>query len=180
MTWDRFLRRLRAELRLTGLAAWRGLVELVNSNDLTHAAAIAYYSLLSLFPFLLLVISILDSVASATEPDRQAVISFVFRYFPTQAGDFVSNQLGSAQVRGSVAGKTLLLGNGSLMADAGIDVAALDASAGSLREAGASVMFLAADGRAVGILAVADPVKAGTPAALMGSRHKSAFWCSVA
>ena len=104
MTWDRFLRRLRAELRLTGLAAWRGLVELVNSNDLTHAAAIAYYSLLSLFPFLLLVISILDSIASATESDRQAVISFVFQYFPTQAGDFVSRQLGSAQVRGSVAG----------------------------------------------------------------------------
>ena len=104
MTWDRFLRRLRAELRLTGLAAWRGLVELVNSNDLTHAAAIAYYSLLSLFPFLLLVVSILDSIASATESDRQAVISFVFQYFPTQAGDFVSRQLGSAQVRASVAG----------------------------------------------------------------------------
>lgn len=104
MTWDRILRRLRAELRLTGLAAWRGLVELVNSNDLTHSAAIAYYSLLSLFPFLLLVISILDSIASATEGDRQAVISFVFQYFPTQAGDLVSRQLGSAQVRASVAG----------------------------------------------------------------------------
>ena len=50
MTWGRILRRLRAELRLTGLAAWRGLVELVNSNDLTHAASIAYYALLSLFP----------------------------------------------------------------------------------------------------------------------------------
>ena len=106
MTWDRLLRRLRAELRLTGLAAWRGLVELVNSNDLTHSAAIAYYSLLSLFPFLLLVVSILDSVASA---DREAVVSFVFQYFPTQAGDFVSNQLGSAQVRGSVAGALALV-----------------------------------------------------------------------
>jgi hypothetical protein len=49
----RILRRLRAELRLSGLAAWRGLVELVNSQDLTHAAAIAYYALLSFFPFLL-------------------------------------------------------------------------------------------------------------------------------
>jgi membrane protein len=106
VTWDRLLRRLRAELRLTGLAAWRGLVELVNSNDLTHSAAIAYYSLLSLFPFLLLVVSILDSVASA---DREAVVSFVFQYFPTQAGDFVSNQLGSAQVRGSVAGALALV-----------------------------------------------------------------------
>jgi len=38
--------RLRAELRWTAQAAWRGLVELVNSNDLTHAASIAYYALL--------------------------------------------------------------------------------------------------------------------------------------
>jgi membrane protein len=104
VTWDRTLRRARAELRLTGLAAWRGLVELLNSNDLTHSAAIAYYALLSLFPFLLLVVSILDSVATATPADREAVISFVFRYFPTQAGEFVSNQLGSAGVRGGWAG----------------------------------------------------------------------------
>jgi membrane protein len=104
VTWDRTLRRARAELRLTGLAAWRGLVELLNSNDLTHSAAIAYYALLSLFPFLLLVVSILDSVATATPADREAVISFVFRYFPTQAGEFVSNQLGSAGVSGGWAG----------------------------------------------------------------------------
>ena len=50
------VKRLRAELRWSAQAAWRGLVELVNSNDLTHAASIAYYALLSLFPFLLLII----------------------------------------------------------------------------------------------------------------------------
>lgn len=91
MTPARILRRLRAELRFTGIAAWRGLVELVSSNDLTHAASIAYYALLSLFPFLLLVISMLGSV-TADESDRLAVLSFVFRYFPTQL-DFVSTQL---------------------------------------------------------------------------------------
>jgi membrane protein len=87
----RTLRRLRAELRFSGLAAWRALVSLVNSNDLTHAAAIAYYALLSLFPFLLLVISLLGAIA-ADEEDRLAVLTFVFRYFPTQL-DFVSRQL---------------------------------------------------------------------------------------
>jgi membrane protein len=76
---------------LTGIAAWRGLVELVNGNDLTHAAAIAYYALLSFFPFLLLVISLLGSV-TADESDRFAVLSFVFRYFPTQL-DFITGQL---------------------------------------------------------------------------------------
>ena len=93
MTWGRFLRRLRVELRFTGLAAWRGLVELVNSNDLTHSAAIAYYALLSLFPFLLLIISILRFVAGADADDRASVISFVFQYFPPQVGDFVRSWL---------------------------------------------------------------------------------------
>jgi membrane protein len=91
VTQNRFLRRLRAELRFSGLAAWRALVELVNGQDLTHAAAIAYYALLSLFPFLLLVISLLGSIA-ADEQDRLAVLTFVFQYFPTQL-DFVSTQL---------------------------------------------------------------------------------------
>ena len=91
MTLARFLRRLRAELRFSGLAAWRAFVELINSNDLTHAAAIAYYALLSLFPFLLLLISLLSSVA-ADEEDRLAVLTFVFRYFPTQFA-FVDTQL---------------------------------------------------------------------------------------
>jgi membrane protein len=88
---DRILRRVRTELRLSGTAAWRGFVELVNSNDLTHAASIAYYALLSLFPFLLLIISLLGSV-TADDSDRQAALGFVFRYFPTQL-DFVTNQL---------------------------------------------------------------------------------------
>lgn len=91
MTLTRTLLRLRANLRFSGLAAWRGFVRLVSGNDLTHAAAIAYYALLSLFPFLLLVISILGSIA-ADEEDRLAVLTFVFRYFPTQF-EFVNTQL---------------------------------------------------------------------------------------
>ena len=88
---DRLTRRLRAEARLTGLAAWRGVVELVNSQDLTHAAAIAYYALLSFFPFLLLCISLLGSITS-DEKDRITVLTFVFRYFPTQF-EFITAQL---------------------------------------------------------------------------------------
>jgi membrane protein len=91
VTPERILRRLRAELRLSGTAAWRALVELVNSNDVTHAASIAYYALLSFFPFLLLIFSLLGSITD-DENDRIAVLTFVFRYFPTQL-DFVNNQL---------------------------------------------------------------------------------------
>lgn len=91
MTPARILRRLRADLRFSGLAAWRGFVRLINGNDLTHAASIAYYALLSLFPFLLLVISLLGAI-TADEEDRFAVLTFVFRYFPTQF-EFVNTQL---------------------------------------------------------------------------------------
>jgi membrane protein len=87
----RLLFRLRADLRFSGVAAWRGLIRLLTGNDLTHAASIAYYALLSLFPFLLLVISMLGSV-TADEGDRLAVMTFVFRYFPTRV-DFVETQL---------------------------------------------------------------------------------------
>jgi len=44
-------------------AAGRGVVEFYQSANLTYAASIAYYSLLSLFPFLLLVLTILRSLA---------------------------------------------------------------------------------------------------------------------
>ena len=86
-------RPVRRELRLWGQAAWRALLGLVSRNDLTHAASIAYYSLLSLFPFLLLIISILGAV-TADENDRAKVLGFVFRYFPTRI-DFMTDQLDS-------------------------------------------------------------------------------------
>ena len=91
MTPARILLRVRVELRLSGLAAWRALVRLLNGDDLTHAAAISYYALLSLFPFLLLVISMLGSI-TADDADRLAVLEFVFRYFPARL-DFVTTQL---------------------------------------------------------------------------------------
>jgi YihY family inner membrane protein len=91
VTAARFLFRTRVELRLSGLAAWRAFVRLLNGDDLTHAAAISYYALLSLFPFLLLVTSLLGSIV-ADDTDRLAVLGFVFRYFPTRL-DFVTTQL---------------------------------------------------------------------------------------
>lgn len=72
-------------------AAWRGVGELYNSDSLTHAAAIAYWALLSIFPFFLLVLSILGAV-TADPAERDQVIRFVFRYFPRQF-DFIRGQL---------------------------------------------------------------------------------------
>jgi Cu+-exporting ATPase len=57
------------------------------------------------------------------------------------------------------------------MQDLGIDIATLAADADALRGDGHTVMFVAADRRAVGIVAVADPIKASTPEALRALRE---------
>jgi membrane protein len=106
----RALARVRAEIRLTALAIWRGATGVYSSDDLTFASSIAYYSLLSLFPFFLLAFSIVAGVTSS-DADRDAVLRFVFRYFPRQF-DFVTVQLSElqrAQVRLSVAGSALMI-----------------------------------------------------------------------
>ncbi|HYT75164.1 MAG TPA: YihY/virulence factor BrkB family protein [Vicinamibacterales bacterium] len=102
--------RVLAEIRLTLLAIWRGGVGVYHSNDLTFASSIAYYALLSLFPFFLLAFSILGSV-TANPNDRAAILEFVLRYFPRQF-DFVTTQLTSmqqARLRLGVAGSLLMI-----------------------------------------------------------------------
>ena len=102
--------RARGEVWLTALAIWRGLKGFYNSHDLTFASSIAYYALLSLFPFFLLAFSIIASVTSSDE-DRAAVLEFVLRYFPRQF-EFVTQQLESIQqvkLRLSVAGSVLMI-----------------------------------------------------------------------
>jgi Cu+-exporting ATPase len=69
-------------------------------------------------------------------------------------------------VRGTVEGRPMLLGSAVLLQDAGIDSTPLASDAERLRADGASVVFLAIDGRLAGLLAVHDPIKESTPAAL--------------
>jgi Cu+-exporting ATPase len=67
---------------------------------------------------------------------------------------------------GRVSLRRVAIGNRALMDDLGVDVAALSARADTLRAEGATVMFVAADGRSAGLVAVADPVKVTAPEAL--------------
>lgn len=69
-------------------------------------------------------------------------------------------------VRGVVAGKRIALGNAVLMEAENVNWHLLLGQAEALRGEGASVMYLAADERLVGLLAVSDPVKASTMEAL--------------
>ena len=73
-------------------------------------------------------------------------------------------------VRGRVGGKSLALGNRALMSQLGVPVDTLTLQAEALRATGASVMLLAVDGQAAGLLAVSDPVKANSAEALAALR----------
>jgi membrane protein len=84
-------RRIRAVLVLTGMSSWRGFQGFYSSDNLTYAASIAYYALLSLFPFFLLAFALLGK-ATADANDRNAVLDFVLRYFPQQF-EFITGQL---------------------------------------------------------------------------------------
>jgi Cu+-exporting ATPase len=69
-------------------------------------------------------------------------------------------------VTGKVGGKTVALGNAKLMADLGVTLGDLDGKANELRSDGATALFLAVDGKPGGIIAIADPIKSTTQAAL--------------
>ena len=55
--------KLRRAIRMGWRAAGHGVIEFYNSDNLTFAASIAYYSLLSFFPFILLVLTLISKLA---------------------------------------------------------------------------------------------------------------------
>ena len=69
-------------------------------------------------------------------------------------------------VTGTVGGRFVALGNAKLMADNGIALGGLADRADELRGSGATALFVGVDGMAGGIIAIADPIKPTTRAAL--------------
>jgi Cu+-exporting ATPase len=69
-------------------------------------------------------------------------------------------------VTGRVGARSVALGNAKLMADLGVTFGHLESEADDLRRSGATALFLAIDGRPGGIIAIADPIKSTTQAAL--------------
>ena len=67
---------------------------------------------------------------------------------------------------GKVDGKSILLGNSNFLTSLGVDTNSLDSDAERMRADGATVINIAVDGKLAGLFAIADPVKASTPAAL--------------
>ncbi|HEV7337184.1 MAG TPA: heavy metal translocating P-type ATPase [Bosea sp. (in: a-proteobacteria)] len=73
-------------------------------------------------------------------------------------------------VTGSVEGRALVIGSHRIMGELGIDFSALSAEAETLRGEGGTVIFVAIDGKIAGLLAIADPIKQTTPAAIRALR----------
>jgi Cu+-exporting ATPase len=73
-------------------------------------------------------------------------------------------------VKGNVDGQAIAFGNSAMMQSLGLDTDAATAAAEALQEDGKTAMFLARDGVLIGIVAVADPIK-GTTAAALRSLH---------
>ena len=69
-------------------------------------------------------------------------------------------------VVGKIDGQTVLLGNRILLEENGLDVSVLTRQANDLRDNGATVIFMAVNGKAAGLLAIKDPIKSTTPEAI--------------
>ena len=69
-------------------------------------------------------------------------------------------------VRGQADGHALALGNAALMAASGVGADSMSDQVEQLRQQGRTVIFLSVDGRLAGAIAVGDPIKETTPAAL--------------
>jgi len=76
-------------------------------------------------------------------------------------------------VTGTVDGKKLVIGSHRIMAEMGIDLSVLMGEAEMLRGEGATVIYVAVDGKVAGLIAIADPVKATTPAALRSLKEEN-------
>jgi len=83
---------------------------------------------------------------------------------PADAADFESHT--GKGVSGAVEGVKVLLGNLRLMEDSSVLTAELAKRAEEMRKEAQTVMFVAADGKLAGLLAVSDPIKESTPAAI--------------
>ena len=71
---------------------------------------------------------------------------------------------------GTVDSRKVAIGNDTLMREQNIDIAVLESEATTQRRNGATAIYVAVVGRAAGVIAIADPVKASAQPALMALR----------
>ena len=75
-------------------------------------------------------------------------------------------------VTGTIAGKSVVLGNSALLEESGIDTVSMTRRADLLRAEGQTVLFAGVDGAAAGLIGVADPIKENSAEALRRLREE--------
>ena len=81
------------------------------------------------------------------------------------------NAIAGHGIEAELEGSDLLLGNVKLMRERGVDVASLEERAGELASLGKSPMYVARSGKAIGLIAVADPIKPESKEAVEAMRR---------
>ena len=89
---------------------------------------------------------------------------------PEEVSNFVAHP--GKGVAGNVDGKALALGNAALMRELNVVTSEFETAAEAARASGATVIYAAIDGRAAGILAIADPIKPSAKTAIAALRSK--------
>jgi Cu+-exporting ATPase len=113
------------------------------------------------------VIRMAASVESASEhPLARAIMTAAVEHniVPAPIADFDSPT--GKGVVGKVEGRAAALGNAAFLGELGISTQVLDGEADRLRQDGATVIYIALDGKTAGVIAIADPIKPTTVVAL--------------
>ena len=104
--------------------------------------------------------------ARSEHPLAQAIVAYATAHgVPAQEVD-AFEQIPGGGIRGVVAGHECLAGNARLMEANAVDVAAFASRAEALADEGKTVLYFAADGKALGMVALADVVKPTSAAAI--------------
>jgi Cu+-exporting ATPase len=113
------------------------------------------------------VLRLAASLERASEhPLGRAVVAAAGEREPPLAAPADFDAAAGKGVTGTVEGRRVAVGSAVFIRELGITLDGLEGEAEALRQDGATAIFVAVDGRAAGVLAIADPVKATTPAAL--------------
>jgi Cu+-exporting ATPase len=115
--------------------------------------------------------SALLALAAGLERSSEHPLSAAIMKAAKAGGVAVPDATGFASVTGKgvtghVDGRMIALGNAALMDDLGVALGGLAARAEQLRRDGATALFVSVDGQPGGVIAIADPIKATTRAAI--------------
>jgi Cu+-exporting ATPase len=101
-----------------------------------------------------------SSVESVSEHPLAGAIVEAARVKQIQLGTVTEFQSFTGKgISGAVAGRLVSIGTDAFLRDRGVDVSSLEEPAAALRRAGETAVYVAVDGRAAGVISVADPIK---------------------